>query len=937
MHNRGMSAIMLFGKDGCIAMIKRDRMPRRAFALFILLALLASLFAGCAGKTVQEPEKPREPAPAQTPAQSEPAPTQETDKPPEVENNGGRFVRVGDRVYFREYGSQALDKTVVFGEFTEHWNVLGGESKLKALDLATGKTETLFVESGDGALWYGDGGFYLTERINNLSRVGWYAADGSDSDILCTGEVLGMTEGGLLAVQDYADEQAYHAIYTFYRDKKPVCTADCYSFMNLAGLSDDGLFFLDYYKADDGALHLRQLTTDGRLLDLGAIPEGDEDYAFYDVEPERFLTSSGRVTVGVGCYAGTGHYLEDGLFIEAESGKENSLREIDVDLSEAYELPRLTLGANGNAETVPALPGELRVGLERENEGSLEVWRDGEWKTVSEHIISLGTEGYGYRNIVQSMEMIGGTAYLTLACAHLSPLDSIGWRDAYALLDMLYLAVDADGTVRELGAVDHGTELYGDVWFIEGASTLLWRQSAEEGKEYLFDDDEAYYAVAIPIFEDAYWEGGWEAVIENHTGLIGEEDVGDAGYYGYEVPDAEPAGKLCLELNREGEVVAIAKKTPGALLAIDFQVSEYQLSGAVKTLPLERRDADEDTAWFWTKLRALEDGVCVRVERTPSDGGMTHLALIEGAFPVGETVYEGVINRGEFIALRASAPWHGELRVSVSKNGDWGAYVFGEDNYLHLDVETGIHPTVTVEAAPAVSLTEYAPDGMPNALLGTWQFLSPETGRLAATVRFDADGTAYVNIEDDCWQFDLEFDWLYAGDWQAPDLMCLSSGDERVSVLLGYSGGAGDYIISVYRTDGEELLHLTQANNGDAILDKILPGTADKGQFDFTFFRSSGAGSEGAYRRNASFVAVAARYDVGRGTVWLREAEQVDVYEDGRPFMRAARSAPCLEYRISSAEAERLLASCRDSARPMCLFNVTTDSDGTVTQLSLFD
>ena len=35
----------------------------------------------------------------------------------EVENNGGFFVRVGDTVYFREYGQDVLPETALFGEF----------------------------------------------------------------------------------------------------------------------------------------------------------------------------------------------------------------------------------------------------------------------------------------------------------------------------------------------------------------------------------------------------------------------------------------------------------------------------------------------------------------------------------------------------------------------------------------------------------------------------------------------------------------------------------------------------------------------------------------------------------------------------------------------------------------------------------------------------
>ncbi|MBQ6986852.1 MAG: hypothetical protein IJQ25_07695, partial [Oscillibacter sp.] len=38
-----------------------------------------------------------------------------------IENNGGHYVRIGDRVYFRKYGPDALPTLAMLGDFVSEW------------------------------------------------------------------------------------------------------------------------------------------------------------------------------------------------------------------------------------------------------------------------------------------------------------------------------------------------------------------------------------------------------------------------------------------------------------------------------------------------------------------------------------------------------------------------------------------------------------------------------------------------------------------------------------------------------------------------------------------------------------------------------------------------------------------------------------------------
>lgn len=766
------------------------------------LAATVLLLAGCGQKPA-----PEQGAPEPTP-QSEAMET----AAPEVENNGGYYVRVDDRVYFRRYGADAVAKGAVFGAFTAAWNTRG-ESELMAYEPATGVLTALYTESGSGPLWYGDGGFYHNERINGEGRVVWYAADGSAVEQVCGGTVLGVTDSGLLAVERSEEDPGYHLVYAFYRNKQPVGELPTDEAMLFTGLTDEGAFLLSaaYSEDEPVAYTLWQITPEGRQIRLGELPETDQDPFVYDAQPDRFLAVDGRVAFAA------------------------------------------------------ALDGELRVGWEAPC--ALEVRESGAWQPLAEYFAPDLSGGWGYRRIVQHMDYIDGAAYVTLACAHVSPADAIGWREAYALLDMLYLKVERGGNITELACVDHDAELYGNVWFIEGESVALWQQlSTTDGEGYYTSD----YIYAIPIAEDACWEGGWENVFDGVTGLLPYDyGEGEADYYGYPLPDTEPAGALCLALDRDGVIVSLSRKDPAAVMRIDFDVPDAELEGAAETIRLERRDTDEDVPWFWAKLRVLENDVRVRLERVGKEQSvLEEIAMTEGAFVAGETLYDGVLNRCDFLALRVSLPWYPEVRVSVSKNGAWGAYVFGEDGSLTLTRDEGME-SFSLTAVP---------------------------------------------------------DRLYAKDWESEDLLCLYTEDSAAVERIGFGGGAGDYLIELFRTDGEEVLHLTQMNNGDGALSFLLPD-AEGVRYDYVFTRSRSAAEPGARRLNADFPARVVKCD--DGLCWLREAEIVDEYPGGGALWRANPQAPCLAYPVANEDAAQILREGR--IYPMEIMNVSVNGNGAIT------
>lgn len=498
-----------------------------------------------------------------------------------VENNGGYFVRLDGKVYFRKYGPDALEKMTLFGEFLEYGHMEEAESEIVSYDLMTRRVETVFTDTGYGRLYYGDGGLYLQERVSRsdatdiVDAVVWHSLDGARSRTLAYGRILGVTDSGLLAVEDSNlrdGNGGFWNAFRFYRDGEEQGSFTTPASFSFVGLSDDGLFLIeeDYEGGEDQppVRTLWQLPPDahgGMLADrekegangdaicLGILPEADW---IVSVEPGQFVATENQIGVMIGYYAGTGHFLNDCAAVTAIPGQAESLTILDAPdewEDEDTGLPKLFVDEGGEIALTEHLPGELEIGWKDGEEGDLRLYDGSGWETLERGLCPARADGSGYEKIVQSMEYLDGSAYVTLALAHASPLDDIGWRSAYTLLDMIYLVIPAaQGEGLELACVDHEAALEGNVWFLEDHSALLWQQTSSDPEAY---GTEADYAYRIPIAADAEWYtpngNGQESILADavYTSLPAEAD-----YFGYPVPEGEPGQFLRFRLNRDGEI-----------------------------------------------------------------------------------------------------------------------------------------------------------------------------------------------------------------------------------------------------------------------------------------------------------------------------------------------------------------------------------------------
>ena len=100
-----------------------------------------------------------------------------------------------------------------------------------------------------------------------------------------------------------------------------------------------------------------------------------------------------------------------------------------------------------------------------------------------------------------------------------------------------------------------------------------------------------------------------------------------------------------------------------------------------------------------------------------------------------------------------------------------------------------------------------------------------------------------VDDGEQVYRFFLNYDRIYSGEDEAPDLLVTRKYDKNDycwTLLPSWFGdNTGDYLVSAIQLDGEQLLTLTQANNGEGALNWVLP-EAGANQHEFTLIRCTG-------------------------------------------------------------------------------------------------
>ncbi len=386
----------------------------------------------------------------------------------EIENNGGHFVRVGDKVYFRQYGKRTLDSPHVNGKFLNA-GTGEGKSKITYYDLTEKSVRAAFDDDGVGELYAAPSGFWLERAADGPYYTDAYLVSPGGEELACLSgmDILGISDdGGFLALRDLDTEGDLCIVNSSEEpgeDGPQIVTRaipEEMETLEYCGMYGEWMIFLACdTEAKTNALYSLSGVS-GELTCLGEIevPYAENGNFNLALLTQQFLSDEKGIYLSAACFQGRAAALGSYVCVGAVPGEEDSayvitdITQADPDLpSDLIEIPVLGLFEPGEPEIVPARKGTLELSLDYC--GDL-IYVDSPYSAwvLREDFV----KEYDYWDeaepvdIIQDMSVIGETAYVIRATVLRVP-DS-DWYPHYAMLSMTWERIPfGQGDVRSDG------------------------------------------------------------------------------------------------------------------------------------------------------------------------------------------------------------------------------------------------------------------------------------------------------------------------------------------------------------------------------------------------------------------------------------------------------------------------------------------------------
>lgn len=396
--------------------------------ILIAAALTMVYLVGCSGMEVLE-DKPATPSPITEVATENPkipesiTSVNENPEPDNVQGNGTDFVKVGDRVYYREYDSDAMDESVLWGDL-HGGETSKGKRYIKYFDVKTGDVQTAFEDEGYGVLSYYNGLFYFN------GPDGYYTVseDGSNKTALeLEGEYSRFTQ-----------------------------------------IIDNYLFYTDS-ENDENCVKYLDIDTN-KTVYLCPIPESELGYP----QITQIALNGDDAYVGISYIAGTGHFFQGGCIYKASLSAEYE-PELFRDMSSGEEKEYVYFGEDGKISFGTVRPESAYI-------DDTDVWvcdRAGNTKCFYENFIS---DKYSFiKDYAESLSYLGGSVYVIKNTLRYTKEYDIGWRESYRVIRSSNIRISDTLSVNEFNIVKGKPEtIPANVYYIhevgeDGATQILYQ------------------------------------------------------------------------------------------------------------------------------------------------------------------------------------------------------------------------------------------------------------------------------------------------------------------------------------------------------------------------------------------------------------------------------------------------------------------------------
>ncbi|WP_197029470.1 hypothetical protein [Butyrivibrio sp. AE3004] len=377
----------------------------------------------------------------------------------QVYNNGGYFVKIRDKVYFRNIVPESMEKGATFGEFlnTEFYTM---NCPIISYDVNTCDYEEIGTVAGTGELYACPEGFYIGETVPDMfdaSCTNLYDPVTKEKSYFCSGLPRGVSESGkILAVDDSGGGVILTVLYKNGKECARIGGENIY--YDYAGFAGETLITV-LHNANEEYI-LCSVDESGEITELGMIGNSDHGYGVI----KQFEYHNGYVYLCLGYYEGTGHFLSRWEVVKAKPGEKGSL-EIAIngdDVPSTYEGegpdPDVQIFYFDKDDTINCsehVPYKLYMGT-GDSGNDLLYYNDlfEECPLVKNFIDS---SDYEKCSIIQDMESIDKTAFIIYADAEADSEYDLGWRTGYRMTGWHICAIpfapdhlDEQGLAKEI-------------------------------------------------------------------------------------------------------------------------------------------------------------------------------------------------------------------------------------------------------------------------------------------------------------------------------------------------------------------------------------------------------------------------------------------------------------------------------------------------------
>ncbi len=359
----------------------------------------------------------------------------------QIENNGGMFVRVANRVYYRVYSPRAIELTVIGLPSVDEVDA-NQASKLMYYDLDTDESVEVSEVNGIGGLYATVDGICLDSYPDGSHSTTLVDENGSINEHYLNGNITGVSDDGRSVAVGESDEND-SIIPCMYRDGKRIGNpeenknAERFGFLGFAGnCLIAGRSFDDY---TGNSIYSYDET--GKTIKLGDIEPLDMET--YNLSPiVEDMVSNGKMGyVTVAFRDGTANALTAWRIYSFEPGRPDSLelfKEGGPVEEYDYETPKISSVGEYAPYLSPHAVGDVYL-----SEGTwgdlMGIASDCKKVLIRENYVSKPDELMTYVNNIENGYCFSNNAAFFLETSgQRSPDEDVGWRWAYELIEIDY-------------------------------------------------------------------------------------------------------------------------------------------------------------------------------------------------------------------------------------------------------------------------------------------------------------------------------------------------------------------------------------------------------------------------------------------------------------------------------------------------------------------